>query len=94
MPESVFACGNVEKCSYSIASTGMNAIQLKALRMWPKTCPNCGKQTRWQEKIPLLNTDTIKRQANGGPIHEKTTKEDRNQNRRQKRAADRGAGLH
>lgn len=59
MPSSVFECGN-PKCAYAIDSEGLNKIQLKALRMWAKTCPRCAQQTHWQEKLPLLNTNTIK----------------------------------
>lgn len=64
MPETLFECGN-EKCAYAIDTSTLNAIQLKALRMWKKTCPQCGQQTHWQEKLPLLNTETLK-QLNGG----------------------------
>lgn len=64
MPNTVFECGN-EKCAYAIDASALNAIQLKALRMWKKTCPQCGQQTHWQEKLPLLNTETLKT-PNGG----------------------------
>lgn len=91
----VFECGTT-KCSYSIASEGMNAIQLKALRRWKKTCPKCKQLTLWLEQMPLLNTDTLQTKTYGGSKRENnqiSTKEATNHNRRQKRAADRGAGL-
>lgn len=59
MPNSVFECPT-PKCAYAIDSEGLNAIQLKALRMWAKTCPRCGKISHWIEKLPLLNTNTTK----------------------------------
>lgn len=94
--ETVFECGN-DKCAYAIASNGLNELQLKALRRWKKTCPRCGKQTHWAEKIPLLNTETLA-QANGGSGYAKNiqeaTREDRNRKRRAQRRTDRGAGLH
>lgn len=86
MTSSVFECGH-EKCGYAIASEGMSAIQLKALRMWKKTCPQCGHQTQWQEKLPLLNTDTLQIEINGGS-HAKTTIKNSNQVRRPKRRTD------
>lgn len=63
MPSSVFECPT-PKCAYVIDSEGLNPIQLKALRMWAKTCPQCHQIGHWQEKLPLLDTKTIK--ADGG----------------------------
>lgn len=95
MPSSVFECPT-PKCGYVIASEGMNAIQLKALRMWAKTCPQCHQIGHWTEKLPLLDTETIKTQPNGGAnVSTKEARDaTRNKNSRQKRAANRGAGLH
>lgn len=72
MPSSEFVCPT-PKCGYAIASEGMNAIQLKALRMWAKTCPKCGKISHWTEKLPLLNGDQIKT-LNGGQKDASTSK--------------------
>lgn len=58
MPSTVFECPT-PKCGYAIDADGMNAIQLKALRMWAKTCPRCNKIGHWLEKLPLLDTKTI-----------------------------------
>lgn len=58
MPSTVFECPT-PKCAYAIDADGMNAIQLKALRMWVKTCPRCQKLGHFVEKLPLLNTKTI-----------------------------------
>lgn len=71
MPETVFECPT-PKCGYAIDADGMNAVQLKALRMWAKTCPRCGKISHWQEKLPLLNTKTIK--SLGGQDHASISK--------------------
>lgn len=65
MPDAVFECGN-PKCAYAIAVEGLNDIQLQVLRRWAKTCPQCQQRTKWQEKIPLINTKTIKSKTNGG----------------------------
>lgn len=59
MPDGVFECAT-KKCGESIAITGLNKIQLEVLRRWAKTCPRCQQRTKWQEKIPLLNTETTK----------------------------------
>lgn len=59
MPGSVFECAT-PKCAYAIDAEGLNKIQLEALRRWAKTCPRCNQRTKWQEKLPLLNTETTK----------------------------------
>lgn len=59
MPNAVFECAT-PKCAYAIDSEGLNKIQLEALRRWAKTCPRCQQRTKWQEKLPLLNTETTK----------------------------------
>jgi hypothetical protein len=64
MPSSVFECPT-PKCAYVIDSEGLNSIQLKALRMWAKTCPQCHKIGHWTEKLPLLNTETTKTNLGG-----------------------------
>ena len=53
MPSDQFKCAN---CPYAIDASGLNKIQLKALRMWAKTCPKCGKMTHWIEQSSLLET--------------------------------------
>lgn len=58
MPDTVFECPT-PKCGYAIDTEGLNSIQLKALRMWAKTCPQCHKLGHFTEKLPLLNTKTI-----------------------------------
>ena len=56
----VFECPT-PKCGNTIEAEGLNKIQLKALRMWPKTCNRCGKIGRWQEKLNMFNNlDTPK----------------------------------
>lgn len=55
-PQTVFACGNVLKCANAIAADTLNKVQLKAIRMWPKTCDDCGKQTKWVEQQALFDT--------------------------------------
>lgn len=69
----LFVCGNTEKCTNSISANGLNDIQLKALRMWPKTCDNCGKQTHWIEQLGLFeNIETVPTQKRiGGRRHGK-----------------------
>lgn len=57
MPSSVFECAN-PKCAYAIDTEGLNKIELETLRRWAKTCPKCQQRTKWQEKLPLLNTKT------------------------------------
>ena len=54
----VFECPT-PKCAYAIDSDGLNAIQLKALRMWAKTCPRCHNLGHFVEQLPLLDTKTI-----------------------------------
>lgn len=56
MPNTVFECAT-PKCAYAIDSEGLNKVQLEALRRWAKTCPRCNQRTKWQEKLPLLNTE-------------------------------------
>jgi hypothetical protein len=68
-----FVCGT-ENCGYAIASEGLNHIQLKALRVWKKTCPNCGKQTLWVEQTSLLNTQTTTKKPMEGKRHAKAKK--------------------
>ena len=89
--DSVFECAT-PKCTYAIDSAGLNKIQLKALRMWAKTCPRCGKMTRWQEKLPLLNTQ-ITKQANGG-LENANTNTNVPKSQSQKRKAARHDGYH
>ena len=71
MPETIFECPT-PKCGYAIDAEGMNAIQLKALRMWAKTCPQCHKLGHFVEKLPLLNTKTT--QSLGGQNHASNSK--------------------
>lgn len=54
-PTTVFACGNLLKCANAIAADQLNAIQLRAIRTWPKTCDDCGKQTQWVEQQTLFD---------------------------------------
>lgn len=54
-PKTVFACGNAPKCANAIAADQLNVVQLKAIRTWPKTCDDCGKQTMWVEQQALFN---------------------------------------
>lgn len=72
----VFVCGNVLKCTNSIASDALNDIQLKALRQWPKTCEACKKPTKWIEQQALFDIPpTIPPiQRNGGRSNAKTNK--------------------
>lgn len=58
-------CGTAN-CGYAIDTSGMNAVLLKALRRWKKTCPKCKKMTLWQEQHSLLNTETLQTKTNGG----------------------------
>lgn len=64
MPNAVFECPT-PKCAYVIDSEGLNSIQLKALRMWAKTCPRCQKLGHFVEKLPLLDTQTTKNDLGG-----------------------------
>lgn len=73
MPNSsLFECGNT-KCAYAIDTADLNKVQLEALRRWAKTCPRCGQRTKWLEKLPLLNTKTLKSKADGGSTYENLT---------------------
>lgn len=65
MPSTQFVC-DTPKCGYAIDADGLNAIQLKALRMWAKTCPRCSKSTKWQEQQSLFNINTTKSKTDGG----------------------------
>lgn len=93
MPESVFECGAV-KCAYAIATASLNGVQLKALRMWNKTCPRCGERTMWQEKIPLLNTKTISNDLGGSNESLNTTHINLPKTASQKRKQARHDGSH
>jgi hypothetical protein len=54
-PITVYTCGNAPKCNNAIAADQLNAVQLKAIRLWPKTCDDCGKQTKWVEQQTLFD---------------------------------------
>lgn len=69
--ETLIECGN-DKCAYAIDKADLNKVQLEALRRWGKTCPRCGKRTKWLEKLPLLNTKTLIDKTYGGSNYEKT----------------------
>ena len=90
MPNSVFECPT-PKCGYVIDSEGLNSIQLKALRMWAKTCPQCHKIGHWTEKLPLLNTKTT---TNLGGLKNANTNQTVPKSQSQKRKAARHDGLH
>lgn len=72
-PKTVFACGNLTKCANTIAADGLNKVQLKALRLWPKTCSDCGKQTKWIEQLALFDNIQTQPQTQriGGRKHGK-----------------------
>lgn len=89
MPNGLFECGN-PKCSMSIAITGLNKIQLQVLRRWAKTCSRCNQRTKWQEKLPLLNTKT----TNLGGLPNANTNQTVPKSQSQKRKAARHDGLH
>lgn len=61
-PKTIFVCGNVLKCTNSIAADGLNDVQLKAIRTWPKTCGDCTKSTQWIEQLALF--DNIEQKPN------------------------------
>lgn len=86
MPNGLFECGTAN-CSESIAAEGLNKIQLEVLRRWAKTCPRCHQRTKWQEKLPLLNTEQQKQVSIGGITNAKSVKKTRKTNK-QKKAAD------
>lgn len=90
MPHNQFKCANT-KCAYAIDSDGLNKIQLKALRMWAKTCPSCGQQTKWLEQTSLLETN--KNTTNGGSNHASTHKT-LSKTQSQKRRSNRHDGSH
>lgn len=73
MTNSVFECAN-PKCGETLATEGLNNIQLQVLRRWAKTCPRCQQRTKWQEKLPLLNTEQQKSQSIGGSKNAKGIK--------------------
>lgn len=54
-PKTVFTCGNLLKCANAIAADRLNTIQLRAIKTWPKTCTDCGKQTKWVEQQTLFD---------------------------------------
>lgn len=87
MPNGVFECAT-ENCSESIAAEGLNKIQLEVLRRWAKTCPRCQQRTKWQEKLPLLNTEQQKQVSIGGITNAKSVKKTHKNNARAKAAAD------
>ena len=95
MPNTQFVC-DTPNCAYAIDAEGLNAIQLKALRMWVKLCPRCNKSTRWQEQQSLFNTDTIKNLDHGGSINESLKATNRNlpKSASQRRKASRHDGIH
>lgn len=67
LDNTTFVCGNVAKCINSIAASGLNDIQLKAIRRAPKTCDKCKKTTLWLEQGALFdNIETKQVQRNGG----------------------------
>lgn len=90
MLDTFFECGTLN-CTYAIASRGMNAVQLKALRNWSKSCPRCGKITKWLEQLPLLNTKTLSNLNLGGSNNESLTIKPITKTASQKRKADRAA---
>lgn len=67
----VFTCGNVPKGANAIAADQLNAVQLRAIRTWPKTCDDCGKQTKWVEQQTLFDLlpATNKKVRIGGRRH-------------------------
>lgn len=73
MPNSVYECGT-PNCANAIATEGLNKVKLEALRRWAKTCDRCGKRTQWQEKVLLLNTETITQKPMEGKRNAKTKK--------------------
>ena len=92
----VFECGN-QKCAYAIAADGLNAIQLKALRMWAKTCPKCNQSTKWLEQLALLDTKTLPNKTDGGSINVlpiKPTRPDLPKSASQRLRAARYDGIH
>lgn len=84
MPNSVFECPT-PKCAYAIDTEGLNKIQLKALRMWVKTCPRCKQTSHWVEKLALLDTKTISK-ANGGQNESLNTTLPKTQSQKRKAA--------
>ena len=59
-PKTIFVCGNVTKCANSIAADGLNDVQLKAIRLWPRTCSDCTKSTTWIEQLALFDNIEVK----------------------------------
>lgn len=84
---SVFECAT-PKCGETLATEGLNNIQLQVLRRWAKTCPRCHQRTKWQEKQSLLNTEQQKQASIGGSKNAKSVKKHRKTNARNKAAAD------
>lgn len=88
MPTDQFKCAN---CPYAIDASGLNKIQLKALRMWARTCPKCGQMTKWIEQASLLeNENNI---SNGGSQNANTN-QSVSKTQSQKRRASRHDGSH
>ena len=59
-PNIIFVCGNVTKCTNSIAADGINDVQLKAIRTRPMTCDDCTRSTQWIEQLALFNNIEVK----------------------------------
>lgn len=66
----VFECGN-DKCNNTIALNSLNSVKLKVLRRWSKSCEQCNTRTVWQEKIQLINIQTLNTHNNGGSTNER-----------------------
>lgn len=91
MPTNQFCCAN-PKCAYAIDSDGLNKIQLKALRMWAKTCPKCGQMTHWIEQTSLL--ETPKQSMTNGGSQNANTNTSIPKSQSQKRRSARHDGSH
>lgn len=91
MPHDQFKCAN-PNCAYAIDSDGLNKIQLKALRMWAKTCPKCGQMTKWLEQASLL--ETPKHQTTYGGSQNANTNQVISKTQSQKRRSTRHDGSH
>lgn len=86
-----FICAN-PKCNHAIAFEVLNNVQLEVLRRWNKTCPQCGKRTKWIEQTSLLNTQ-ITNKTNGGS-HVAVSNSTVPKSESQKRRANRHDGRH
>lgn len=91
MTSDQFKCAN-PNCAYAIDAEGLNKIQLKALRMWAKTCPSCGQMTKWLEQASLLKTPN-KLKTNGGSQNANTN-QTLSKTQSQKRRSTRHDGSH